>query len=169
MTAVGTGSLPGETSFTFRVSIRDRKRLDELAQRAMCSLTDGSRRGAPVAAERMSRRTNSTDRMVPVTNTSSGVMARSSSPLPRTNTTSLPPDIWISSRPWEQYITPREKSPQVPVGQARKAANAHRLSRGDGSGRKGRAAAASPTLYEDEHLIVVNKPAKLLSVANDKE
>ncbi len=45
-----------ETSFTFRVSIRDRKRLDELAQRAMCSLTDGSRRGAPVAAERMSRR-----------------------------------------------------------------------------------------------------------------
>lgn len=26
-----------------------------------------------------------------------------------------------------------------------------------------------PLLYEDEHLIVVNKPAKLLSVANDKE
>lgn len=26
-----------------------------------------------------------------------------------------------------------------------------------------------PILYEDEHLIVVNKPAKLLSVANDKE
>ena len=26
-----------------------------------------------------------------------------------------------------------------------------------------------PLLYEDEHLIVINKPAKLLSVANDKE
>lgn len=31
------------------------------------------------------------------------------------------------------------------------------------------AALPFPILYEDEHLIVVNKPAKLLSVANDKE
>lgn len=45
-----------ETSFTFRVSIRDRKRLDGLAQRSMCTLTDGSRRGATVAAERLSHR-----------------------------------------------------------------------------------------------------------------
>lgn len=45
-----------ETSFTFRVFIRDRKRLDELAQRSMCTLTDGRRRGGPVMAERMARR-----------------------------------------------------------------------------------------------------------------
>ena len=45
-----------ETSFTFRVYLRDRKRLDELAQRAMCTLTEGRRQGAPVAAERVSRR-----------------------------------------------------------------------------------------------------------------
>lgn len=42
-----------ETSFTFRVALRDRKRLDELARRAMCDLEERSRRGAAVAAERM--------------------------------------------------------------------------------------------------------------------
>lgn len=40
-----------ETSFTFRVALRDRKRLDELAQRAMCDLEEKSRRGAAVVAE----------------------------------------------------------------------------------------------------------------------
>lgn len=45
-----------ETSFTFRVYLRDRKRLDGLAQRAMCTLTEGRRKGAPVAAEQLSRR-----------------------------------------------------------------------------------------------------------------
>lgn len=45
-----------ETSFTFRVSLRDRKRLDELAQRSMCELREGGRRGAAAVAERMVRR-----------------------------------------------------------------------------------------------------------------
>lgn len=42
-----------ETSFTFRVALRDRKRLDGLAQRAMCEITEKSRRGAAAVAERM--------------------------------------------------------------------------------------------------------------------
>ena len=45
-----------ETSFTFRVSLRDRKRLDELAQRSMCELREGGRRGAAAVAERMVQR-----------------------------------------------------------------------------------------------------------------
>lgn len=45
-----------ETSFTFRVALRDRKRLDDLAQRAMCQLTERGRRGAAVAAERIIER-----------------------------------------------------------------------------------------------------------------
>lgn len=40
-----------ETSFTFRVALKDRKRLDELAQRAMCELEEKSRRGAAAVAE----------------------------------------------------------------------------------------------------------------------
>lgn len=40
-----------ETSFTFRVALKDRKRLDELAQRAMCELDEKGRRGAAVVAE----------------------------------------------------------------------------------------------------------------------
>lgn len=40
-----------ETSFTFRVALHDRKRLDELAQRAMCELSERGRRGAAVVAE----------------------------------------------------------------------------------------------------------------------
>lgn len=40
-----------ETSFTFRVALRDRKRLDELARRAMCDLEERGRRGAAVVAE----------------------------------------------------------------------------------------------------------------------
>ena len=40
-----------ETSFTFRVALKDRKRLDELAQRAMCELDEKGRRGAAAVAE----------------------------------------------------------------------------------------------------------------------
>ena len=40
-----------ETSFTFRVALRDRKRLDELARRSMCELREEGRRGAAVVAE----------------------------------------------------------------------------------------------------------------------
>lgn len=39
-----------DTSFTFRVFLQDRGRLDELAQRAMCELSERSRRGAAVVA-----------------------------------------------------------------------------------------------------------------------
>lgn len=42
-----------ETSFTFRVTLQDRKRLEELADRSMCELREKSRRGAAVAAERI--------------------------------------------------------------------------------------------------------------------
>ena len=42
-----------ETSFTFRIALRDRKRLDELARRSMCEVHEGGRRGAAVVAERM--------------------------------------------------------------------------------------------------------------------
>ncbi len=45
-----------ETSFTFRIALQDRKRLDELAQRAMCELREKGRRGAAVTAERMIER-----------------------------------------------------------------------------------------------------------------
>lgn len=45
-----------ETSFTFRVALQDRKRLDELARRAMCELSERSRRGAVVVAEGIARR-----------------------------------------------------------------------------------------------------------------
>lgn len=45
-----------ETSFTFRVALRDRKRLDDLAQRAMCQLDERGRRGAAVVAERIAAR-----------------------------------------------------------------------------------------------------------------
>ena len=40
-----------ETSFTLRVALKDRKRLDELAGRAMCELREEGRRGAAVVAE----------------------------------------------------------------------------------------------------------------------
>ena len=40
-----------ETSFTFRVALRDRGRLDELARRAMCGLEERGRRGAAAVAE----------------------------------------------------------------------------------------------------------------------
>lgn len=39
-----------ETSFTFRIALRDRGRLDGLAQRAMCELSEQGRRGAAVVA-----------------------------------------------------------------------------------------------------------------------
>ena len=42
-----------ETSFTFRVALRDRKRLDGLAQRAMCDLDERGRYGASALAERL--------------------------------------------------------------------------------------------------------------------
>ncbi len=45
-----------ETSFTFRVALQDRKRLDELAQRSMCELAEQKRRGAAVVAAGMRRR-----------------------------------------------------------------------------------------------------------------
>lgn len=45
-----------ETSFTFRVALQDRKRLDELAQRSMCELSERGRRGAAVVAQGMLRR-----------------------------------------------------------------------------------------------------------------
>ena len=34
-----------ETSFTFRIALQDRKRLEELARRAMCDLNEKGRRG----------------------------------------------------------------------------------------------------------------------------
>lgn len=40
-----------ETSFTFRIALKDRGRLDELAQRSMCELREKGRRGAAVVAE----------------------------------------------------------------------------------------------------------------------
>lgn len=40
-----------ETSFTFRVALQDRKRLEELARRSMCELREKGRRGAAVVAE----------------------------------------------------------------------------------------------------------------------
>ncbi len=45
-----------ETSFTFRIALQDRKRLDELAQRSMCELSERSRRGAAVVAEGILKR-----------------------------------------------------------------------------------------------------------------
>ena len=45
-----------ETSFTFRIALSDRQRLDELAQRSMCQLTERGRRGAAVEAERIIER-----------------------------------------------------------------------------------------------------------------
>ena len=45
-----------ETGFTFRVLLRDRKRLEELSRRCGCELTERSRRGAAVVAEGMVRR-----------------------------------------------------------------------------------------------------------------
>lgn len=45
-----------ETSFTFRVALQDLKRLEELAGRSMCELTERSRRGAAVVAQGMLRR-----------------------------------------------------------------------------------------------------------------
>lgn len=45
-----------ETSFTFRVALKDRGRLDELAARAMCELSEQGRRGAAAAALRILKR-----------------------------------------------------------------------------------------------------------------
>ena len=45
-----------ETSFTFRISLRDRGRLEELARRAMCELDERGRRGAVVTAGRLVER-----------------------------------------------------------------------------------------------------------------
>ena len=45
-----------ETSFTFRIALKDRKRLEELAGRAMCELSERGRRGAAVAAGRIIER-----------------------------------------------------------------------------------------------------------------
>lgn len=45
-----------ETSFTFRIALSDRKRLDELARRAMCEITERGRRGAAVEAGRIIER-----------------------------------------------------------------------------------------------------------------
>lgn len=45
-----------ETSFTFRVALKDRKRLDGLAERAMCELSERCRRGAAVTAGRIIER-----------------------------------------------------------------------------------------------------------------
>ena len=45
-----------ETSFTFRVSLRDRRRLDALAERSMCELREKGRRGAAVTVERIVER-----------------------------------------------------------------------------------------------------------------
>ena len=44
-----------ETGFTFRVALKDRKRLEELARRCGCELTERGRRGAAVVAEGMVR------------------------------------------------------------------------------------------------------------------
>lgn len=40
-----------ETSFTFRIALRDRRRLEELARRSMCEVREKGRRGAAVVAE----------------------------------------------------------------------------------------------------------------------
>ena len=40
-----------ETSFTFRVALKDRKRLEELARRCGCELTERGRRGGAVVAQ----------------------------------------------------------------------------------------------------------------------
>jgi len=45
-----------ETSFTFRIALKDRKRLDELAQRSMCEVTEKARRGAAAVAQGILRR-----------------------------------------------------------------------------------------------------------------
>lgn len=45
-----------EASFTFRIALKDRKRLEELAGRAMCELSERGRRGAAVAAGRIIER-----------------------------------------------------------------------------------------------------------------
>jgi len=45
-----------ETSFTFRIALKDRKRLDELARRAMCEVTEKARRGAAAVAQGILRR-----------------------------------------------------------------------------------------------------------------
>ena len=45
-----------ETSFTVRVALRDRKRLDELARRSMCEVRETGRRGAAAVAERIVER-----------------------------------------------------------------------------------------------------------------
>lgn len=45
-----------DTSFIFRIYFQDRGRLDELAQRAMCSLAERERRGAAVTALGMAKR-----------------------------------------------------------------------------------------------------------------
>ena len=45
-----------ETSFSLRVRLADRSRLEELARRAMCSLEEGTRRGVTAAALRWRKR-----------------------------------------------------------------------------------------------------------------
>ena len=45
-----------ETSFTFRIALKDRGRLDELAGRSMCELEERARRGAAAVAERILER-----------------------------------------------------------------------------------------------------------------
>ena len=45
-----------ETSFTFRIAVKDRGRLDGLARRAMCDLDERGRRGAVVTAQRMAEK-----------------------------------------------------------------------------------------------------------------
>ena len=46
----------GETSFSLRVRLKDVRRLEDLARRAMCTLTEGPRRGVTAAALRWRRR-----------------------------------------------------------------------------------------------------------------
>ena len=45
-----------ETSFTFRIALKDRRRLDELAGRSMCELEERARRGAAATAQRILER-----------------------------------------------------------------------------------------------------------------
>ena len=45
-----------ETGFTFRVALKDRKRLEELARRCGCELTERGRRGAAVVVQGIVRR-----------------------------------------------------------------------------------------------------------------
>ncbi len=45
-----------ETSFTFRIALKDRKRLDELARRSMCEVAEKARRGAAAVAQGILRR-----------------------------------------------------------------------------------------------------------------